>query len=198
MAKGITLQELDKDLSNSLAMKSEIGSLLGLRTKDKSNLVAAVNELFTDVSDGKNAVAAAITGKGVQASGSDSFAQLASKISSIRTGSRSDFYIYESNFKTGTYTRPVLEVPLGGKFLFYAGRDGTLRAYAYCSRDYDSTNRAETYLRIKGQSSTDYVNILKAIAGFNLNEGVNDELTAIEIDNSSTTARRYRVMGDTY
>jgi hypothetical protein len=44
------------------------------------------NELFTSVSDGKNAVATAITGKGVPASGSDTFTQLASKVGSINTG----------------------------------------------------------------------------------------------------------------
>jgi|GEM_PF-857176 len=42
--------------------------------------------LFQLVSDGKLAVAAAITGKGVASSGSDSFSQLATKIGQISTG----------------------------------------------------------------------------------------------------------------
>jgi len=43
-------------------------------------------DLFTSVSDGKNAIAGAIAGKGVPASGSDAFAVLASKIWQISTG----------------------------------------------------------------------------------------------------------------
>ncbi|WP_218966742.1 phage tail protein [Paenibacillus sp. LK1] len=42
--------------------------------------------LFQSVSDGKTAIAAAITGKGVAASGSDTFPQLATKIGQISTG----------------------------------------------------------------------------------------------------------------
>lgn len=42
--------------------------------------------LFRSASDGKTAVAAAITGKGVAASGSDTFPQLATKIGQISTG----------------------------------------------------------------------------------------------------------------
>ncbi|PRA08888.1 MULTISPECIES: phage tail protein [unclassified Paenibacillus] len=44
--------------------------------------------LFQSVSDGKTAIAAAITGKGVAASGSDTFPQLATKIGQIATGLR--------------------------------------------------------------------------------------------------------------
>lgn len=44
--------------------------------------------LFRSVSDGKTAIAAAITGKGVAASGSDTFPQLATKIGQIATGLR--------------------------------------------------------------------------------------------------------------
>jgi len=52
----------------------------------KQDVVAAMNradEAFQSASNGKNAVATAITGMGQAASGSDSFAQLASKISAI-------------------------------------------------------------------------------------------------------------------
>ncbi|MNW59393.1 hypothetical protein D3C74_373060 [compost metagenome] len=52
-------------------------------------------DLFTSVSDGKTAVAAAITGKGVAASGSDTFPQLATKIGQIETGVK---------YATGTVT----------------------------------------------------------------------------------------------
>jgi hypothetical protein len=46
------------------------------------------NSAFQSASDGKSAVAAAITGKGVQASGSDTFVQLAAKIGQIVLGRR--------------------------------------------------------------------------------------------------------------
>ena len=50
-----------------------------------TDVEGALNELFTNVSNGKNLIASAITGKGVSASGSDTFAQLANKINSIQT-----------------------------------------------------------------------------------------------------------------
>ncbi|MCY7484343.1 phage tail protein [Paenibacillus alvei] len=65
------------------------------------------NEAFTQASDGKNQVAAAITGKGVPASGSDTYPVLAQKIGQIYTGvpfariktnvskSRQNFYVSE-------------------------------------------------------------------------------------------------------
>lgn len=44
------------------------------------------NEAFQSASDGKNLIATAITGKGVPASGSDTFSQLANKIEQIEVG----------------------------------------------------------------------------------------------------------------
>jgi len=64
-------------------LSDEIGDKSTLMTEDKSSLVGAVNELFTDVGDGKNAVAAAITDMGQAAAGSDTFADLSTKIRSI-------------------------------------------------------------------------------------------------------------------
>lgn len=61
----------------------KIGTLSGLNTTAKDNLVNAVNELFTDVSNGKTQIATAITDKGVAASGGDTFSQLATKIGQI-------------------------------------------------------------------------------------------------------------------
>ncbi|WP_434304166.1 phage tail protein [Clostridium botulinum] len=54
-------------------------------TKDKT-ITGAINELFTSASNGKTKVATAITGKGVPASGSDSYDTLSSKIKNIKTG----------------------------------------------------------------------------------------------------------------
>ena len=53
---------------------------------------SSVDSLFTSVSNGKTQVANAITGKGVAASGSDSFATLANKISQIKSVSTSPTY----------------------------------------------------------------------------------------------------------
>lgn len=112
MTKGITLQEIDTSATSRLVIKDSagrakvsdpsaaddialkrtvdnaVGTLSSLLTTDKSNVVKAINELFTNVSNGKNSVAAAITGKGVPASGSDTFAQLSAKIGQIVTGKR--------------------------------------------------------------------------------------------------------------
>ncbi|WP_068616611.1 hypothetical protein [Paenibacillus tuaregi] len=53
------------------------------------NDVASNALLFTNVSNGKTAIASAITGKEVPASGSDTFAQLATKIGQISAGKKS-------------------------------------------------------------------------------------------------------------
>jgi hypothetical protein len=62
--------------------------LAGLQIELEPYIIRAAdwNGLFISVSDGKNAVATAITGKGVPASGGDTFTQLASKVGSINTG----------------------------------------------------------------------------------------------------------------
>lgn len=65
---------------------SDITTEASTRASVDTNLQNQVNSLNSSVSNGKNQVANAITGKGVAASGSDSFATLASKISQIATG----------------------------------------------------------------------------------------------------------------
>lgn len=77
-------QNWDKIDAYAQQKDNEIGALPNLATTEKTNLVGAVNELFTNVSNGKSVVATAITGKGVPASGSDTFQQLADKVSSIQ------------------------------------------------------------------------------------------------------------------
>ena len=67
-------------------LEAEIGDLSALSTSDKSSIVAAVNELFTSAGNGKVAIAAAVTGKGVPTSESDTFAQMAENIGEIETG----------------------------------------------------------------------------------------------------------------
>lgn len=86
-----TLTSLNTAAKTSLVVatnevNTKVGTLSSLNTTAKTNLVAAVNELFTSASDGKTQIASAITGKGVAASGSDTFPTLASKIGQITTG----------------------------------------------------------------------------------------------------------------
>ena len=64
---------------------SDITSEASTRASADTNLQNQVNSLNSSVSNGKNQVANAITGKGVAASGSDSFATLANKINQINT-----------------------------------------------------------------------------------------------------------------
>jgi len=64
-------------------VNNEVGDRAALLTTAKGTTVAAINELFTSASNGKTAIAAAITGMGQAASGSDTHAQLATKISNI-------------------------------------------------------------------------------------------------------------------
>ena len=59
------------------------GDLSDLATSTKTDLVSAINETFTSVSNGKTAIAAAITDKGVATAASDSFATMASNIALI-------------------------------------------------------------------------------------------------------------------
>ncbi|TNJ65174.1 hypothetical protein FE784_16385 [Paenibacillus hemerocallicola] len=84
------------------------GNSDSLLTSSKS-VVGAINELFTSASNGKSAVAVAITGMGQSASGSDTYAQLASKIAAISTNANATVgqvlagrTFYSSGLKTGT------------------------------------------------------------------------------------------------
>ena len=64
----------------------KIGKLKDLVTGNKTSVVAAINELFTSVSDGKAQVASAITDKGVNTASDATFDQMAANIRSIQTG----------------------------------------------------------------------------------------------------------------
>lgn len=70
--------------SKADAAGNGVGPLSSLLTSAKGNVVSAVNELFTNVNDGKNVIASAIIGKGGTASGSDTFAQLAAAIRGLK------------------------------------------------------------------------------------------------------------------
>lgn len=57
-----------------------IGDVNNLSTSEKNTLVAAINEIFTSVSNGKSLVAAAITDMGVDTAATDSFSTMADNI----------------------------------------------------------------------------------------------------------------------
>ncbi|NWL87031.1 hypothetical protein DMN77_05390 [Paenibacillus sp. 79R4] len=110
MAKGITLQELDSTATSRLVIKDSagrakvtapsaaddiavkstvdnaIGNLSTLQTTDKSNVVKAINELFTNVNKGKELIVGAIIDKKGTASPNDTFPTLAENIRQIKTG----------------------------------------------------------------------------------------------------------------
>ncbi|WP_068783203.1 tail fiber protein [Paenibacillus phocaensis] len=104
-------------------VNAAVGNLASLQTTAKGNTVAAINELFTSASNGKNAVAAAITGKGVPASGSDTFAVLAGKIGQIKPSLAGSTAVNASigppvpNPYSGRV--PVLNIPAGCRFFSF-------------------------------------------------------------------------------
>lgn len=101
------------------------GTLSSLYTTAKTNLVAAINELFQSASDGKSAIAAAITGMGVPAAESNTWAQLATKIGQIRSGwIQPRITNGESVTPTGTYaTSTYYNTTFGVKVSYTAGGD---------------------------------------------------------------------------
>jgi hypothetical protein len=72
-----------EQINNLLAAANKIGDLSQLATDDKDSIVDAVNETFTDASEVKKSVAAALTGNGVDASEDDTAEELAAKIDEL-------------------------------------------------------------------------------------------------------------------
>lgn len=77
--------ELDNAKSSLSNAITSIGVLTDLTTDDKTNIVKAINEVKSSASNLKSVVAAAITGKGISASATDTAEQLATKIGQIQT-----------------------------------------------------------------------------------------------------------------
>lgn len=61
----------------------KIGALTSLATSNKSDLVSAINENFTNANNGKTAIASAVNGKGGSANASMTFTQLADAVTAI-------------------------------------------------------------------------------------------------------------------
>ena len=73
--------------ANISEIDNKVGTLSTLKTAVKGNTVAAINELFQNVSDGKTVVAAAITGKGQTTAADATFQTMATNIGNIMQGS---------------------------------------------------------------------------------------------------------------
>ncbi len=78
-----------------------------LETNNKT-IIEAINEVFTNASNGKSLIAEAVTGKGIVANKEDSFNVLANKIEQIETGNNNDIAkigdnIYHLVFKENNY-----------------------------------------------------------------------------------------------
>lgn len=82
-----SLATLNENLSTNI--QSVNGRIDSLDTR--------VNECFQSASNGKNTVATAITGKGVQASKNDTFNVLANKIGQIQTGTKVRYWVLPGN-----------------------------------------------------------------------------------------------------
>lgn len=82
----------------------KVGTLSNLETTVKTDLVSAVNELFTSVSNGKTAIASAITDMGVTTASDAAFATMASNIRSISGGGGGDPTPTPTNYRVGKIT----------------------------------------------------------------------------------------------
>ena len=89
------------------AVDAKIGTLSELETASKSDVVSAVNELFTSVSDGKALVASAVTDKGVSTQSDAAFATMAANVRAIPTGASPTGTKQISIAQNGTTTEDV-------------------------------------------------------------------------------------------
>ncbi|WP_433618797.1 hypothetical protein [Paenibacillus cellulositrophicus] len=134
--------------------------------------------LFTSVSNGKNAIASAITGKGVPASGSDTFSTLATKIGQISTGSRLSISQYISIIKTTGVTK-IVDIPPGKTFAFIPDIDynssnyfsGGSYVFAYWDSGAPNNATASIGVGIQKLSGQSYINIFTGAYASNQSPG---------------------------
>lgn len=107
--------------SAAAAANNSLGPLSSLLTTSKGNTVAAINELFTSASNGKTQVAAAITGKGVPASGSDTFPVLAQKIGQIVKEIKVTTGNFNPAISNNQLTGSITDLPFTPKVLILSG-----------------------------------------------------------------------------
>ncbi|MGG4344910.1 pyocin knob domain-containing protein [Paenibacillus lautus] len=142
-------------------------------------------DLFTSVANGKQAIATAISGKGVPASGSDEFAVLASKISQISTGMK-----FANGGLGNSYYGTISNLPFTPKALFigvYASKTG-LSASGYAG----AILQGSTIVLNGGISASDSNSIDVKLT--NLNFGSN--FVSFELTDQFAQARSYIVFGE--
>lgn len=85
---GLPMDDKLVHLPDDMWLSAAVGQLSTLSTTDKTSLVSAVNECFQNASDGKTAIANAITGvdESITIPDNPTFAQLAALIGQISTG----------------------------------------------------------------------------------------------------------------
>lgn len=92
--------EFDEEENENLAASSiEYNNSTSSMTA--TNVQEAIDELFTDVSEGKTLIATAVTDKGVETAATDSFQQMAENISQIETGSWLKIKAFNSSTRAG-------------------------------------------------------------------------------------------------
>nr|WP_260871492.1 pyocin knob domain-containing protein [Paenibacillus sp. Y412MC10] len=101
-----------------------------MRRRTDSGWTAWTQDLFTSVANGKQAIASAISGKGVPASGSDEFAVLASKIIQIKTG----IQVATGNTAFSSGARTITNLPFKPQILVVYGRAETFNNSGYQAR----------------------------------------------------------------
>ena len=84
--------------THDYALSSSVGTLSSLETTDKSNLVAAINEVFQSGNNAKQKLVDALVAKGQSCSTSDNWDTLIGKIGNINT---EPHVIFEAGFKNG-------------------------------------------------------------------------------------------------
>lgn len=112
----LALNEIYQDLKShkaEIATQAHLAKNIALEDASgnftASDVEVALSELFTNVSNGKNEIATAITDKGVSASGSESFLELSTKIGQIETDQTddataiaSDILLYKTAYARGS------------------------------------------------------------------------------------------------
>ena len=125
------------------------GDLDNLATSTKTNLVAAINETFQSVSDGKTLIAAAITDKGVATAATDSFSTMATNIAAIPTGGAAEVEQKDVNFID--YDGTILYSYSAADFLNLSAMPNNPSHTGLTARGWNwDLNDAKTYVQLNG------------------------------------------------
>lgn len=122
-------------------------------TVEKTDLVGMINETFQYANDGKTQVANAITGKGVDASSSDTFSQLATKIGQISTGKK----FASGTFKAAPRSTTFVALPFTPSFVLITSESTTLSSNWVLARE-DFFHQYSTFIKDFGGSGSTWGN----------------------------------------